>query len=92
MNQHSFAGPPHRQPDAPDTESLVVDCDRCVVRSPDACADCVVTVLLGPPPDAPVQIDEQERAALDALAGSGLVPPLRLVTARTSTTPPLDGT
>ncbi|MFD1860043.1 hypothetical protein EHW97_10755 [Aeromicrobium camelliae] len=87
MNQHSFAASPHGRPGDHDTESLVVDCDRCVVRSPGACADCVVSVLLGPPADDPVQIDEQERAALDALAGSGLVPPLRLVTVTPSSTP-----
>ena len=59
--------------------SLVIDCDRCVVRGP-ACPDCVVSVLLGRPPDA-IQLDADEVGALDALADSGLVPPLRLVTA-----------
>lgn len=68
-----------RQLPEPSGESLIIDCDRCVVRSKDACADCVVSVLLGPPADA-VSFDEPERAALDALADSGLVPPLRLVT------------
>jgi hypothetical protein len=37
-------------------------------------------MLLGGPPDALV-FDSDELGALDALAGSGLVPPLRLVTA-----------
>lgn len=55
-----------------------IDCDSCLVRGP-ACSDCVVSVLLGPPPAAGFDADEQ--AALDVLAGSGLVPPLRLVTA-----------
>ena len=36
-----------------------------------------VTVLLGPPPE--LTIDDDEMAALDALATGGLVPPLRLV-------------
>ena len=53
-----------------------IDCDTCVVRGL-ACHDCVVTVLLGPPPE--LTIDEEEMAALDALATGGLVPPLRLV-------------
>ena len=53
-----------------------IDCDTCVVRGLH-CHDCVVTVLLGPPPELP--IDDDELAALDVLAGSGLVPPLRLV-------------
>lgn len=55
-----------------------IDCDTCQVRGL-ACHDCVVTVLLGPPPE--LAFDEHERAALDILAGAGLVPPLRLVTA-----------
>ncbi|WP_368858940.1 hypothetical protein [Nocardioides sp. OK12] len=42
-----------------------------------SCHDCVVTVLLGPPPE--LTIDDDERRALDALAAGGLVPPLRLV-------------
>jgi hypothetical protein len=53
-----------------------IDCDTCVVRGL-ACHDCVVSVLLGPPPE--LTIDDDERAALDALAAGGLVPPLRLV-------------
>ncbi|MFS0884780.1 hypothetical protein [Aeromicrobium sp. 179-A 4D2 NHS] len=57
---------------------MVVDCDSCLVRCAAVCADCVVSVLLGPPADA-VTFDPDERAALDTLAASGLVPPLRLV-------------
>jgi hypothetical protein len=38
----------------------------------------VVTVLLGPPPE--LSFDEEEQRALEVLADSGLVPPLRLVT------------
>jgi hypothetical protein len=44
-----------------------------------ACHDCVVTVLLGPPPE--LSFDAEEQQALEVLAGSGLVPPLRMVTA-----------
>jgi len=36
----------------------------------------VVTALLGGPPG---ELDDAESAALEVLAGSGLVPPLRLV-------------
>jgi hypothetical protein len=54
---------------------VLVDCDTCTVRG-DGCADCVVTVLLGMP--AVLELDDDERRALDALADSGLVPPLRL--------------
>lgn len=54
-----------------------IDCDTCAARGLH-CHDCVVTVLLGPPPE--ISFDDDERAALAALARSGLVPPLRLVT------------
>jgi hypothetical protein len=70
-----WTGDAHEHP--PDT--LVVDCDVCRVRG-DACADCVVTCLLGGPPQ-PVELDDDELGALGALAGSGMLPPLRLVTA-----------
>ena len=66
---------PAAQP-AAEPDSLLVDCDDCAARGP-ACADCVVTVLLGPPP--PRDIDPDELSALDTLAVAGLVPPLRLV-------------
>lgn len=63
---------------------MVIDCDTCVMRDL-ACADCVVTFLApaarsgsapeeGPPPD----LSDSESRALAVLAGSGLVPPLRL--------------
>lgn len=57
--------------------SVHIDCDTCVVRGL-ACHDCVVTVLLGPPPE--LSFCDEERRALEVLAGSGLVPPLRMVT------------
>ncbi|GAA4366735.1 hypothetical protein GCM10023146_10250 [Nocardioides caricicola] len=53
-----------------------IDCDTCTVRGLH-CHDCVVTVLLGPPPE--LTFDDDARDALDVLAQSGLVPPLRLV-------------
>ncbi len=56
--------------------SVHIDCDTCAVRGP-ACHDCVVTVLLGPPPE--IGFDDDEQRALQVLAGSGLVPPLRMV-------------
>ena len=58
--------------------SMRIDCDTCVVRGL-ACHDCVVTVLLGPPPE--LSFDAEERQAFEVLASSGLVPPLRMVTA-----------
>ncbi len=55
---------------------MIIDCDSCQVRG-DACRDCVVSVLLGPP--AELELDEVEQAAVNALAEGGLIPPLRLV-------------
>jgi len=57
--------------------TMLIDCDGCAVRGL-ACSDCVVTVLLGTPPDG-LRLDATERRALAVLADSGLVPPLRLV-------------
>jgi hypothetical protein len=57
--------------------SVRIDCDTCLVRGL-ACHDCVVTVLLGPPPE--LSFDNEEQQALEVLADSGLVPPLRMVT------------
>jgi hypothetical protein len=56
---------------------LHVDCDTCAARGP-ACGDCVVSVLLGAPAGV-VDLDRDEQAALEVLADSGLVPPLRLI-------------
>ncbi|GAB3082428.1 hypothetical protein [Nocardioides zeae] len=53
-----------------------IDCDSCLVRGLH-CHDCVVTALLGPPPEQ--GFDNEEQRALDVLAAGGLVPPLRLV-------------
>lgn len=55
---------------------MIIDCDTCMVRGA-ACGDCVVTVLLGTTPSG-LDLDDGERLALDVLADSGLVPPLRL--------------
>jgi len=56
---------------------LHVDCGQCAARGP-TCQECVVTVLLGDSQPA-LELDTDQQAALTALAGSGLVPPLRLV-------------
>jgi hypothetical protein len=66
--------------------TMLIDCDACAARGP-ACEDCVVTVLLGAPPvrqadaGSGIDLDGDEQAAIAVLAGSGLVPPLRLVAA-----------
>lgn len=56
---------------------MIVDCDRCVVRG-DACGECVITVLLGAPPEG-LELDGADRRALDTLAAAGMVPRLQLV-------------
>lgn len=70
---------------------MIVDCGDCKVRDI-ACADCVVTVLLGAPGWSPsegvrigsnlprIALEQEELGAMDVLAESGLVPRLRLLT------------
>ena len=67
---------------------MLIDCDACVMKGP-GCKDCVVTVVLGFSAErsGTLRIDDDERAALDVLAESGLVPPLRLVHAVSSVDP-----
>lgn len=59
----------------------VIDCSTCTVRGL-ACDECVVTVLVGHPPGT-LELDDEERAAVDLLSRYGLVPPLRLRQAQT---------
>jgi hypothetical protein len=56
---------------------MIIDCASCVGR-PTECGDCVVTVVLGQHPGG-LDLDAEERMAMAALAGGGLVPPLRLM-------------
>ncbi|MDX6284335.1 MAG: hypothetical protein QOH03_5406 [Kribbellaceae bacterium] len=70
---------------------MLIDCDACAMRGP-GCRDCVVSVVLGMPPEqTSLRIDDEELAALDVLARSGLVPPLRLVHAVSSVEPNVAG-
>ena len=59
-------------------DTMLVDCNACAARGP-ACADCVVSVLLGVPDAEGGRLAADERRALDAMAAAGLLPPLRLV-------------
>ena len=59
---------------------MLIDCDSCTA-GPQACGGCVVSVLLGTPASSPPELDEAEQVAIGVLAGSGLVPPLRLTRA-----------
>ncbi|EYR64749.1 hypothetical protein N866_06200 [Actinotalea ferrariae CF5-4] len=61
---------------------MMIDCDSCTARG-DACTDCVVTFLTIPVrARTPVDLDPAEQDAIAVLAGSGLVPPLRLARAQ----------
>jgi hypothetical protein len=56
---------------------LRIDCAECVLEGSEACADCVVTWLVGREPGTAVVIDVAEVRALRALEHGGLVPSLR---------------
>lgn len=54
---------------------MLIDCEDCRARGA-GCRDCVVSVVLDRRPTR-LSLDADERAALAALAGGGLVPHLR---------------
>jgi hypothetical protein len=56
---------------------MIVDCDRCEVCG-DACKDCVITVLLGAPPEG-IELDGVDRRALHIVGEAGMMPRLQLV-------------
>lgn len=71
---------------------MIIDCDDCPVRGL-ACKECVVSVLLGSAPDGleHLELDDAEQKAVAALAGAGLIPPLRMATVSTNSEPELTG-
>ena len=56
---------------------MLIDCDSCLMRETTTCRDCVVMVLFS---EGPLELDDDEQAAIGTLADAGLVPRLRLVT------------
>lgn len=58
------------------SSDFVIDCDSCQAK-PLACGGCVVTFMLGA--SSGTALESEDVRMLDVLAGSGLVPPLRLV-------------
>lgn len=56
--------------------TINIECGDCRNRGP-ACGNCVVSVLLGAPETPELTVEEADAVA--ALAGQGLVPPLRLM-------------
>ena len=61
-------------------DTITIDCTTCVAR-PQACSDCVISMLMGvpEPPRQQVELAADEQQALAVLADQGLMPPLRLV-------------
>lgn len=54
--------------------ALVIDCAVCVARASSACTDCLVTHLVGHEEGGKVELDVDERRAVEMLAEAGLVP------------------
>jgi hypothetical protein len=60
-----------------DEAVLRIDCADCALDGTAACADCVVTFLVGHDPGTALVVQAAEARALDALARGGLAPRLR---------------
>ena len=58
----------------PTVSLMIIDCDTCTMRDV-ACGDCVVTILIGPPPNS--NLEAEEARVIDLLASRGMIPPLR---------------
>ena len=56
---------------------MLIDCDTCTGQGVH-CGDCVIGVFLDSPRQR-YELDSDEQIAFAALAGAGLLPPLRLV-------------
>ncbi|HEX9694929.1 MAG TPA: hypothetical protein VGB64_01285 [Actinomycetota bacterium] len=60
-----------------DVESgYLIDCGTCVMRSTDACRECVVTAIVNPPEGA-IVFDAAEERAIRAMGTAGLLPLVR---------------
>ena len=59
---------------------MKIDCDTCTMRGL-ACGDCVVSFLTIERRLGAFEVDNDQAAAMSAMAEAGLVPPLRLVRA-----------
>ena len=71
----SFVGGPHTG--GMTTAPLVIDCDTCVMRRTEACADCLVTFLCDDDDRGAIVIDAAEARAVTLLTRAGLAPALR---------------
>jgi len=59
-------------------DTMMIDCNSCTMRGL-ACGDCVVSFLTIERRPGAFEVDNDQAAAMSAMAGAGLVPPLRLV-------------
>lgn len=61
---------------------MLIDCDICLAKDDGICDECVVSFILPMTQDVSgrLTLEDEEIAALEALAEEGLVPPLRLIT------------
>jgi hypothetical protein len=57
--------------------TISISCDDCELQHTDACADCLVTFVLGREPEDAVVVDVAEARAIRMLGRAGLVPELR---------------
>jgi hypothetical protein len=57
--------------------TISISCDDCELQHTDACADCLVSFVLGREPDDAVVVDVAEARAIRMLGRAGLVPELR---------------
>jgi len=61
---------------------MLIDCDVCLARDDGVCGDCVVSFILPLTRGSAesLLLEDEEVAALAALAEQGLLPRLRLIT------------
>ena len=70
------AAEPVAVPESPEI-ALSIDCDDCIGLHTGACADCMVTHLLGAEPGGRVELDRDEFRQVELLTDAGLVPKSR---------------
>ncbi len=55
---------------------MIIDCSDCEMHKTEHCKDCFVMALLNPK-EGPMEIDEEEQAAIETLQEAGLAPVLK---------------
>lgn len=60
---------------------MLIDCDICLAKDDGICDECVVSFILPMTQESQrrLSLEDEEVAALEALAEEGLLPPLRLI-------------